>query len=79
MLPRGLSAAVVAEIVVMSGIAHAADYPDLIMVVIVATVIIAAIGIPIFARKGPIEPPKLELPEKEEKKPLGEDNNSLEE
>ena len=72
MLPRGLSAAVVAEVVVVSGIAHAADYPDLIMVVIVATVLIAAIGIPIFARKGPIEPPKLELPADEEKESLEE-------
>ena len=72
MLPRGLSAAVVAEVVVISGIAHAADYPDIIMVVIVATVIIAAIGIPIFARKGPIEPPKLELPEEKKRESLEE-------
>ena len=69
MLPRGLSAAVVAEVVVVAGIAHASDYPDIIMVVIVATVIIAAIGIPIFARKTPIEMPKLELPEDKEEKP----------
>lgn len=78
MLPRGLSAAVVAEIVVAAGIAHADAYPDIIMVVIVATVIIAAIGIPLFARKAPEEKPKLELP-----LPLGEkpeeENNSLEE
>jgi cell volume regulation protein A len=69
MLPRGLSAAVVAEIVVVAGISHASDYPDIIMVVIVATVIIAAIGIPIFGRKAPPEEaPKLELkpPEDEE-------------
>jgi len=72
MLPRGLSAAVVAEVVVVAGIAHASDYPDIIMVVIVATVIIAAIGIPIFARKTPIEMPKLELPEDKEKKPSEE-------
>jgi len=69
MLPRGLSAAVVAEVVVVAGIAHASDYPDIIMVVIVATVIMAAIGIPIFARKTPIEMPKLELPEDKEEKP----------
>jgi cell volume regulation protein A len=62
MLPRGLSAAVVAEIVVVAGIANADAYPDIIMVVIVATVVIAAIGIPIFARKPPEEAPKLELP-----------------
>jgi cell volume regulation protein A len=77
MLPRGLSAAVVAEIVVVSGIANASDYPDIIMVVIVATVVIAAIGIPIFARKAPEEPPKLELnklkpPEDHEEKPRQE-------
>jgi len=53
MLPRGLSAAVVAEIVVVAGIPHASDYPNIIMVVIVATVIISAIGIPLFARKPP--------------------------
>ena len=50
MLPRGLSAAVVAEIVVVSGIPNASIYPDIIMVVIVTTVIISAIGIPIFTR-----------------------------
>ena len=72
MLPRGLSAAVVAEIVVVAGIAHASDYPAIIMVVIVATVIISAIGIPIFARKAPEETPKLELPVDEEKESLEE-------
>jgi cell volume regulation protein A len=51
MLPRGLSAAVVAEIVVASGIPNASVYPGIIMVVIVTTVVIAAIGIPIFGRK----------------------------
>jgi cell volume regulation protein A len=53
MLPRGLSAAVVAEIVVASGIPNASIYPDIIMIVIVTTVVISAIGIPIFARKSP--------------------------
>jgi cell volume regulation protein A len=60
MLPRGLSAAVVAELVVVSGIDHASAYPELIMVIIVATVVIAAIGIPIFARKAP--PPEVPPP-----------------
>src|SRR4030043_410000 len=50
MLPRGLSAAVVAEIVVVSGIPNASIYPGIIMIVIVTTVIISAIGIPIFTR-----------------------------
>ncbi|MGD9116793.1 MAG: cation:proton antiporter [Dehalococcoidia bacterium] len=78
MLPRGLSAAVVAEIVVAAGIANADAYPDIIMVVIVATVIIAAIGIPIFARKAPEEKTGLQVP-----LPLGEkaekEKKSLEE
>jgi len=43
-----------------------------ILVVIVATVIIAAIGIPIFARKAPPEVPKLEPPEEEDKESLEE-------
>jgi cell volume regulation protein A len=55
MLPRGLSAAVVAEIVVVSGIPNASVYPGIIMVVIVTTVVIASIGIPIFGRKAPEE------------------------
>jgi cell volume regulation protein A len=50
MLPRGLSAAVVAEIVVGSGIPNASVYPGVIMVVIVTTVVISAVGIPIFTR-----------------------------
>jgi NhaP-type Na+/H+ and K+/H+ antiporter len=50
MLPRGLSAAVVAEIVVASGVPNASIYPGVIMVVIVTTVVISAIGIPVFTR-----------------------------
>jgi cell volume regulation protein A len=77
MLPRGLSAAVVAEIVVVAGIANASAYPEIIMVVIVATVVIAAIGIPMFARKAPVEIPKPsvdipELPVDEGDKPFEE-------
>ena len=55
MLPRGLSNAVVAEIVVASGIPNARLYPEIAIVVIVTTVIISAVGIPIFARKSPQE------------------------
>jgi cell volume regulation protein A len=51
MLPRGLSAAVVAEIAASSGIANARLYPEIVVVVIVGTVIISAVGIPIFARR----------------------------
>jgi cell volume regulation protein A len=57
MLPRGLSAAVVAEIVVASGIPNAATYPDIIMMVIVTTVAISAIGIPVFTRKRLLQEP----------------------
>ena len=55
MLPRGLSSAVVAEVVAASAIANARLYPEIVIVVIAVTVIIAAIGIPIFARKLPVE------------------------
>jgi cell volume regulation protein A len=55
MFPRGLSAAVVAEIVVAAGIPNASIYPSIIMVVIAATVIISTISIPIFAGKPPEE------------------------
>ena len=53
MLPRGLSTAIVAEIVVSSGIPNARLYPEIAIVVIVTTVIISALGIPIFARRSP--------------------------
>jgi len=53
MLARGESAAVLAQIVFAAGIANSAMYPDIIIVVVVTTVLISAIGIPIFARKLP--------------------------
>ena len=53
MLPRGLSAAVVAEIAASSGIPNARLYPEIVTVVIATTVILSALGIPIFARKSP--------------------------
>ena len=53
MLPRGLSAAVVAAIVATSGIPNARLYPEIVIVVIATTVIISAVGIPLFARKLP--------------------------
>ena len=53
MLPRGLSAAVVAAIVASSGIPNARLYPEIVTVVIATTVIISAVGIPLFARKSP--------------------------
>jgi cell volume regulation protein A len=51
MLPRGLSAAVAAEVVAFSAISNAQLYPEIAIIVIATTVIIAAVGIPIFARK----------------------------
>jgi cell volume regulation protein A len=57
MLPRGLSAAVVAEMVVAAGVANASSYPKIIMVVIVATVVISALGILLFASKPPAQEP----------------------
>ena len=51
MLPRGLSAAVVAEVVAISAIPHAAIYPRIIIMVIITTVILAALSIPVFGRK----------------------------
>jgi len=55
MMPRGLSAAVVAEIAAISAIPNARLYPEITIVVIATTVIISAVGIPIFARKPPEE------------------------
>jgi NhaP-type Na+/H+ or K+/H+ antiporter len=46
---------VVAEVAASSGIANARLYPEIVTVVIAITVIISAVGIPIFARKSPQE------------------------
>ena len=51
MFARGESAAVLTQIVLAAGILNAVVYPDIIMSIIVTTVVISAIGIPIFARK----------------------------
>jgi potassium/hydrogen antiporter len=53
MLPRGLSAAVAAEIVASSGIVRAEIYTDIVIVVIASTVIISAVAIPLTTRKSP--------------------------
>jgi len=68
MLPRGLSAAVVAEIAAISAIPNARLYPEIVIVVIATTVIISAVGIPLFARKSPGE--------NSETKEKGETSNS---
>jgi len=51
MLPRGLSAAVMAQIVLSSGIPDASVYPDIIVAIIIITVIISAIGIIVSGRQ----------------------------
>ncbi len=51
MFPRGLSAAVIAEILVASEVSNSSVYSYLIIVIIVVTVIISAIGIPVFTHK----------------------------
>jgi cell volume regulation protein A len=51
MYARGETAAVLAQIVFVSGIANASVYPDVIIIVVITTVIISALGIPIFSRK----------------------------
>jgi cell volume regulation protein A len=53
MVPRGLSAAVVAEVAASSGISNARLYPEMVIVIIATTVIISAVGIPLFTRKSP--------------------------
>jgi len=55
MLPRGLAAAVVAEMVISAGIPNAQIYSSIILAVIVSTVTIAAISVPLFARGAPQE------------------------
>jgi cell volume regulation protein A len=51
MLPRGLSAAVVAEVVAVSSLPNASRYPYIIIIVIITTVILTALSIPLFGRK----------------------------
>ena len=58
MFPRGLSAAVLAQIVVTSGIPDASIYPDIIIPIILITVMISAIGIPVFARRAQRKEPQ---------------------
>lgn len=58
MLARGLSAAVVAQIVVISEIPNASVYPDIIIAIILVTVLISSIGILLFARQARAEEPQ---------------------
>jgi len=54
----------VAEIAAASAIPHAWLYPEIVIIVIVTTVIISAIGLPLFARKPPEDKDKSDLGEK---------------
>lgn len=44
MMPRGLAAAIMAQLVVTTGIENASMFPDLILIVIIVTVIISSVG-----------------------------------
>lgn len=44
MMPRGLAAAIMAQLVTTSGIANASLFPDMILVVLISSVIITSIG-----------------------------------
>jgi cell volume regulation protein A len=73
MIPRGLSAAVLAQLVIVSGLSHLADFCDIVITVIMSTVIISAVGTFIIAKgafKSPFLKEKMILKklEKEEKK-----------
>ena len=65
MLPRGLSAAVVAEVVAVSAIPNASMYPYIIIIVIITTVIMSALSIPVFGRK--------KLPVQKDSQPVTDD------
>jgi len=51
MMPRGLAAAIMAQLVASSGIAHSSMFPELIMIVIIVSVVISSIGAAIIKRR----------------------------
>jgi cell volume regulation protein A len=53
MYPRGLSVAVVAQLIVASNIPNASTYSDIATVVIVTTIIISALGVLLFVKRLP--------------------------
>jgi cell volume regulation protein A len=61
MLPRGLSAAVMSELIVLSGIPNAGLFPQIVIVVIISTVVIAGIGTSLLKRKFKLLPSKKEV------------------
>jgi hypothetical protein len=44
MMPRGLAAAIMAQLVASSGIVYASLFPDMILVVIISSVIVTSLG-----------------------------------
>lgn len=44
MMPRGLAAAIMAQLVATSGVLNASSYPDIILIVIIVSVIVTSIG-----------------------------------
>jgi cell volume regulation protein A len=51
MIPRGLATAVLSELIVMSGIPGTDNFPQIVIVVIITTVIISGVGASIIGRK----------------------------
>jgi cell volume regulation protein A len=51
MMPRGLAAAIMAQLVASSGIAYSSMFPELIMIVIIVSVVISSVGAAIIKRR----------------------------
>ena len=58
MMPRGLSAAVLAQIVITSGIMGTELFPDIILLIIIYSVLISSFGIFMIKRRKPQQPVK---------------------
>jgi len=51
MMPRGLAAAIMAQLVASSGIAYSSMFPELIMIVIIVSVVISSMGASLLKRR----------------------------
>jgi cell volume regulation protein A len=51
MMPRGLAAAIMAQLVASSGIAYSSMFPELIMIVIIVSVVISSMGATLLKRR----------------------------
>ncbi|NIN63893.1 MAG: hypothetical protein GTO63_04090, partial [Anaerolineae bacterium] len=51
MMPRGLAAAIMAQLVASSGIAYSSMFPELIMIVIIVSVVISSMGSSLLKRR----------------------------